>query len=78
MWLENCLFSNIHPIKSFQQFGKTGIIFYLFIQYFERVSQLANKLFYLAALYNNIYTYIQKLYALAQNSHKNSENGTMF
>ena len=27
---------------------------------------------------NNIHTYIQSLYILAQNSHKNTENGTMF
>ena len=30
-----------------------------FIHYFERVSQLAHKLFYLAALYKYLYTYIQ-------------------
>ena len=38
------------------------IVFYLFIlliHYFERVSQLAHKLFYLAALYKYLYTYIQ-------------------
>ena len=39
---------------------KTNIVLpYLFIHYFERVSQLAHKLFYLAALYKYLYTYIQ-------------------
>ena len=37
----------------------SNLFIYLFIHYFERVSQLANKLFYLAALYKYLYTYIQ-------------------
>ena len=41
--------------------------FYLFVHYFERVSQLENKLFYLAVLYINIYIHISALLSAYDN-----------